>query len=115
MSLRLPEDSGRVVLAIFRSQAIGANEAMRFRSIRDAFIKKDRSFSELAEGLCFLIHHGCLRRGAIDQDAYYLTDLGTALIVRYRGTAFEAYAGQENPDFEVAAGRWNGPDRRNEQ
>ena len=66
-----------------------------FHSIRDAFVKKERRVSELSEGLCFLIHHGCLRRSEAETDTYYLTDLGTALIVRYRETAFDSYANDD--------------------
>jgi len=83
MSRRLPEDSGRVVLGIFRSNSIRAYQPMRFASIRAAFLRSDRGLADLSDGICFLINHGCLRRGAgaQDADAYYLTELGTALIV----------------------------------
>src|SRR5438093_10363398 len=73
---KLPEDSGRIVLAIFRENDIAAKEAMAFHAICNAFVSRDRSVSELSEGICFLIQHGCLRRGLSDEDAFYLTELG---------------------------------------
>ena len=99
MNRKLPEDSGRAVLAIFRSNSIRANQALPFHWICDAFVNKDRPISDLSEGICFLIHHGCLRRGLTDEDAFYLTELGTALIVGYRETFSESFDSESAAEF----------------
>jgi hypothetical protein len=87
------------VLAIFRANFIRADQALPFHLICDAFVNKDRGISELSEGICFLIHLGCLRRGLTDEDAFYLTELGTALIVGYRETASEWFADESATQF----------------
>src|ERR1043165_6497749 len=81
MHRKLPEECGRAVLAIFRFNLVDAGAGLAFGLVRSAFLEKDRQISELSDGITFLIHHGCLRRGSPDDDVYYLTELGAALIV----------------------------------
>jgi hypothetical protein len=102
MHRKLPEESGRIVLAVFRSISISAGERLTFGSVRNAFVKRGLRIPELSDGISFLIHHGCLRRGSPDDDDYYLTELGAALIVVDRDGGDQQF--QEDPAEAMSVG-----------
>ena len=82
MERNLPEQCGRDVLAVFKSNRVAAGESLRFPLIRNGFVTTGRRFSDLSDGIYFLMQHGHLRRGRgiEDFEAYYLTDSGAQVI-----------------------------------
>jgi hypothetical protein len=80
MERNLPEQCGRDVLAVFKSNRVAAVSRCVFPSSGTASLRPVRRFSDLSDGIYFLIQHGHLTRGVNDFEAYHLTDSGAQVI-----------------------------------
>ena len=96
MERRLPEQCGRGVLAVYRSNRVGASQALRYSAIRLGFVTPGQRFSDLSDGIDFLMRYGYLSRGMPDPEGYYLTDSGAQAIAGRIELAVGAPAGEGN-------------------
>ena len=73
-----PEESGQVILGLFRSNGVRAGESMPFPAISARFMQADSRGSDLSAGLAHLLERGYLEQGPQNRTAYFLTDAGSA-------------------------------------
>lgn len=73
-----PEESGRVILNIFRGAGVGAGEGMLFPAISARFMQSAAPRADLSAGIQYLVERGYLRPRPDSRIAYVLTDAGSA-------------------------------------